>query len=100
MTTFIVIVLLIVVVGLVVAGALGIGLFSYGERARAKAEDRAPAILDSVFDGSDDVVYKVNMESVSYETAVLGAKERGYRLVAQSDDVEGGAAKTLIFERT
>lgn len=85
--------------GLLIAGFLGFGLFAYGEQARARAEKKAPAILDAAFDGRENVVYNINMESVSYETAVLGAKERGYRLLSQTDDTPEGFSKTLIFEK-
>lgn len=83
-----------------VAGLAGGGLFFWLERSRAKAEENAPAILDEAFDGSQDVVFKVNMETPSFETVVLGAKKRGYRLASQTNDTESGVAKTLIFERS
>jgi hypothetical protein len=44
-------------------------------------------------------VFKINMESPKYETVVLGAKARGYRLMNETDDTAGGEAKTLIFEK-
>ena len=58
----------------------------------------APSILDKAFIG-EDVVFKINMESPKYETVVLGAKARGYRLMNETDDTAGGEAKTLIFEK-
>lgn len=96
---FLIALVVLIVGGMMIAGFFGFGLFAYGEHARAKAEERAPAILDAAFDGRENVVYKVNMESVSFETAVLGAKERGYRLLSHTDDTPDGVAKTLIFER-
>lgn len=82
-----------------VGGVAAIWLFTHGEKTRAKAEARAPEILDVAFDGRDDVVFKVNLESPSFETVVLGAKKRGYALTSQTADTDDGVAKTLIFER-
>lgn len=94
---------LLIVVGVVIlpiVGSLfGGGLFFLGERTGRKAEENAPAILDEAFDGREDVVFKVNMETPSYETVVLGAKQRGYRLSSESNDTASGVAKTLIFEK-
>lgn len=96
---FLIFLVLALIVGAVLAGWLGFALFVGGERSRAKAEENAPAILDEAFDGRADVVFKVNMETPSFETVMLGAKERGYRLESQTNDTANGAAKTLIFER-
>ena len=96
---FLIVVVLALVAGAVLAGWLGFGLFVHGERARKRAEEDAPAILDAAFDGREDVVFKINMESPSFETVLLGAKKRGYRLTSQTDDTQSGSAKTLIFER-
>ena len=99
---FLIAVIVVVIVGFIamlcLAGWLGFGLFVYGNRAGAKAEANAPSILDKAFVG-DDVVFKINMESPKYETVVLGAKARGYRLCSESNDTANGSAKTLIFER-
>lgn len=65
---------------------------------RREAADNAPRILDEAFDGRDDVVVKVTMSSLPYETYVLGAKERGYRLASETSEGRYGL-KTLIFER-
>ena len=98
-----IILVLLIVIGVVVVpivgSLLGGGLFFWTERTRRKAEENAPTILDEAFDGRDDVVFKINMETPSYETVVLGAKERGYRLSSESNDTASGVAKTLIFER-
>lgn len=99
-TLVIVVVLFFVLGGALLAGAIGFGLFAYGEKARARAEKNAPTILDAAFDGRADVVFKVNLESPSFETVVLGAKERGYTLTSQTDDTPTGSAKTLIFEKS
>ncbi|NUU30834.1 hypothetical protein [Arthrobacter sp. C9C5] len=90
------------VVGLVfvygVAGWLGFGLYLSESKAHQKAEESAPAILDEAFVG-DDVVFKINPRSPKYETVVLGAKSRGYRLMNETQDTAGGSARTLIFEK-
>jgi len=97
---FLIFLILLMIAGAALAGWLGFGLFLHGERTRKKAEDNAPEILDAAFDGREDVVFKINMESPSYETVVLSAKRRGYRLASETNDTDSGVAKTLIFERT
>lgn len=89
----------LLVIGVCVAGWAAIGLIAHGGRTRKKAEERAPEILDAAFDGRPDVVFKVNLETPSYETVLLGAKARGYRLEHETDDAPNGMAKTLIFSR-
>lgn len=89
----------LVLLGLVFAGVAGGGLFAWGERSRRRAEERAPQILDAAFDGRRDVVFKVNLESPSYETVILGARQRGYRLTSETTDSPSGEAKTLIFRK-
>jgi hypothetical protein len=81
-----------------IAGWLGFGLFLSESKAQKKAEENSPAILDEAFVG-DDVVFKINPRSPKYETVVLGARARGYRLINETQDVIGASAKTLIFER-
>lgn len=80
------------------AGWLGFALFVAGARSQKKAEENSPAIMDKAFIG-EDVVFKINMESPRYETVVLGAKARGYRLANETNDTASGEAKTLIFEK-
>lgn len=94
-----VILIVLIVGGLIFAAWAGFGLFLYGERARKRAETKSPQILDIAFDGSQSVVFKINMESPSYETVVLGGRERGYELAHETNDTASGVAKTLIFER-
>lgn len=92
--------LIAVVVGfLLFAGVIGYFSFAEGERAREKAEANADAFLADTFDGRPDVIVTINMRTPSYETVVLGAKERGYRLVHESTVVESLDVKRLIFER-
>lgn len=95
-------VVLVIFGGLILAGIgafAGGGIFFWMERSRKKAEENAPAILNAAFDGGEDVVFKVNMETPSYETVVLGAKQRGYRFSSETNDSQSGSAKTLIFEK-
>ncbi|WP_284752637.1 hypothetical protein [Arthrobacter sp. efr-133-R2A-120] len=80
------------------AGWLGFALFIAGDRSQKRAEANAPAILDKAFVG-DDVVFKINQESPRYETVVLGAKARGYRLANETNNTASGDVKTLIFEK-
>jgi hypothetical protein len=81
-----------------VAGWLGLGLFISDSNKQKKAEEDAPSILDKAFIG-DDVVFKINSVSPKYETVVLGAKARGYRLMNETNQTASGSAKTLIFEK-
>ncbi|MGO2360654.1 MAG: hypothetical protein ACTH6N_05935 [Brachybacterium tyrofermentans] len=88
---------LAIIAGVCLAGWLAIALIIGTSRAQKKALANAPAILDEAFDGQDDVVFKINMESLPFEDVVLGAKKRGYKLASQSKDTEH--SQTLIFER-
>lgn len=81
------------------AGWLAIALISYSSRARKKAEANAPSILDAAFAGQDDVVFKINWESPSYETVLIGAKQRGYTLWKETSETTDASIKTLIFQR-
>jgi len=76
---------------IVLGGALLVG------KGQKKSEANAEAILDAAFDGSPDVTFKINMQSVKYETVIVGAKRRGYRLVHQAENQYG--PHTLIFEK-
>lgn len=96
---FLIAVVVLLVLGAVIAGAAGLGLFAWGERTRAKAERDAPRFLDSWFDGRETVVVKINLETPSFETAVAGAADRGYDLTATTNNTEDGTAKTLVFTR-
>lgn len=92
-----VVLVVLVLGGLLVAGWAGFGLFAYGQRARKRAEAKAPQTLDAAFDGRDSVVFKVNLESPSWETVIAGARERGYELVQDRRDTD--VSHTLMFER-
>lgn len=67
------------------------------DRDQSRAEGNAATILDAAFDGRQDVTFTVHMRTLKYETVVLGAKQRGYRLVHQAENQYG--PHTLIFEK-
>lgn len=91
---------MIVFILLLLAGLGLLGFFILGStgRSQAKAEQNAEQLLDEAFDGRSDVVFKVNMASLKYETVVLGAKKRGYKLVHTETNQYG--PHTLMFEKT
>ncbi|WP_427129321.1 hypothetical protein [Pseudarthrobacter sp. S9] len=95
-------IVVVFIVGLIVlyglGGMLAFGMVFAGDKSKKKAEANAPAILDKAFVG-EDVVFKINMESPKYETVVLGAKARGYRLMNETNNTASGDVKTLIFEK-
>lgn len=92
-------------IALIVIGVLALmtfGIFGFAmlfkiERDQKKAEDNSDSALDSLFDGRPDVTFKGHMGSMKFETVMLGAKDRGYRLASQGGDTNG--AFTLIFEK-
>lgn len=88
--------LLLLIFGFIAFGVFGIIVLFRLESAQKKAEKNADALLDAAFDGSPDVTYQTNLRSLKFDTVVLGAKSRGYKLVHQ-----GGSenSKTLIFEK-
>lgn len=71
------------------------GLFKV-DHDQKKAEANAKQILDATFDGRPDVTFTPHMRTLKYETVVLGAKERGYKLTHQA----GNQYSTLVFEKT
>lgn len=95
---FLIAVVVIVILMFGIAGWVAIALIAGDSKGHRKAEENAPSILDAAFVGND-VVFKVHPRSPKYETVVLGAKARGYRLVNETLDSSGGSAKTLIFEK-
>lgn len=91
----------LIVLGLVFAVIVVVVIFGgvlKTESTQAKAERNADALLDAEFDGRPDVVFKINMVGLKFETVVLGAKQRGYKLVSQAENQYGPS--TLIFEKT
>jgi hypothetical protein len=94
---FFVLLVLLVIAGMVFTGMAAFGLSGYTDHLAKKAEAHSPQILDAAFDGRADVVFKVNLESMRYETVMLGARDRGYVLANETIDAPG--AKTLIFTK-
>lgn len=90
----------LVVLGLLVVGGfvaivfIGLGKVEHDQR---KAERNAEASLDALFDGTPDVTFIGHMRTMKFQTVVLGAKKRGYKLAHQAGDP--GGAFTLIFEK-
>lgn len=97
-----VVLVVLVVVGLIVIAALALPLalasLRKDEKARDAAAADAPALLDATFDGRPDVVFKVTARTLPYEAVVLGAKDRGYRLLSQADD-QATRTQTLVFTK-
>lgn len=83
--------------GVALFGFFGILFLIWVNRGQQKSESNAEQILDAAFDGRPDVTFTVNMRTVKYETAVIGAKQRGYKLVHQAENQYG--PHTLIFEK-
>ena len=94
------ILLLFIFGGLIFAGVVVFmvfgGLFA-AESDQKKAEKDSASILDAAFDGRSDVTFTINMRSLKYETVILGAKERGYKLTHQAENQYG--PHTLMFEK-
>lgn len=86
---------LLVLAGLALFGAFGFMLLGAVNRGQQKSEKDATQILDNAFDGRPDVTFTINMQTLKYETVVLGAKQRGYKLVHQAENKYG--PHTLIF---
>ncbi len=90
-------------IAIVVIAVMGFGIFGFlilgkVSRDQSKAEANAGLALDALFDGRPDVTFSGHMRSMKYETVILGAKQRGYKLATQAGDPKG--AFTLIFEKT
>ncbi|MDQ0826259.1 flagellar basal body-associated protein FliL [Arthrobacter sp. B2I5] len=95
---FIIFMVIVFILMFCAAGCIGFALFLSGEKSKKKAEANAPEILDKAFVG-EDVAFKINDASPKYETVVLGAKARRYRLANETRDTASGSSKTLIFEK-
>ena len=87
----------IVLIGLALFGVFGFLILRSVNKGQKKSESNATQILDDAFDGSPDVTFKINMQTLKYENVILGAKERGYKLVHQADNQYG--PHTLILEK-
>lgn len=60
-----------------------------------KAERNAVQILDTTFNGRPNVTFTPHMRTLKYETVIIGAQERGYKLTHQTGSQYG----PLIFEK-
>jgi hypothetical protein len=90
---------LFIFVGLLVGAVVivvFVGLFKL-EGDQAKAEKNATQILDQTFDGRSDVSFELNMRTLKYDTLVIGAKERGYKVASQALNQYG--AGMILFEK-
>lgn len=90
-------VLLVLFIALAALGVLGFFVLGGVGRARRKAEADSEHILDAAFDGTPDVTFTVNMTTLSPETVVAGARERGYEMTNQLSNQYGPTA--LMFRR-
>lgn len=90
-------VLLIIVALVALFGWFAIFVLRSVNKGQKKSEANAEQILDAAFNGSPDVTFKINMQTVKYETVIIGAKKRGYKLIHQADNQYG--PHTLIFEK-
>ena len=91
---FLVLLVLVLIAGF---GWLMLGGVALVNKGQKKAEANSKQILDEAFDGSPNVTFKIHMQSVKYETVIIGAKARGYKLMHQADNQYG--PHTLIFEK-
>jgi len=93
-------ILLLLIVGALIFGGVVVFMVFGGlikvENDQNKAEKNADQILDAAFDRRSDVTFTTHMRTLKYETVILGAKARGYRLTHQSAQPYGA----LIFEKT
>lgn len=87
----------LILLGLMMFGFFGFLVLAGVNRGQKKSEANAEQILDDAFDGTPHVTFKINMQTVKYETAIIGAQTRGYKLIHQADNQYG--PHTLIFEK-
>ncbi|MFA5901635.1 MAG: hypothetical protein WC829_21255 [Hyphomicrobium sp.] len=78
-------------------GLFGFLLLRSVSKGQKESEANSEQILNRTFNGSQDVTFKINAQSVKYETVIIGAKKRGYKLVHQAENQYG--PHTLIFEK-
>lgn len=89
-------VIVVLVVGVAALGFFGFLMLGGIERKQRKAEANAAQILDAEFDGRPDVSVNVTMVGLKYDTYVIGAKQRGYRLLS---DGRANGYGPVIFEK-
>ena len=66
-------------------------------KARKKALSEAPTILDSAFDGRDDVTFEVSDMTLPMPQVIAGASARGYRVRTQIAATK--TSSTVVFEK-
>lgn len=88
--------IVVLVLAFMAFGIFGFVVLLRMESKQKRAERNTDAILDETFDGRPDVAVKVHMQGLKYETYVIGAKQRGYRLATDGTTNGYGA---LIFEK-
>lgn len=89
-------VIVVLVVGVAALGFFGFLMLGGIERKQRKAEANAAQILDAEFDGRPDVSVNVTMVGLKYDTYVIGAKQRGYRLLS---DGRANGYGPVVFEK-
>lgn len=89
-------VIVVLVVGVAALGVFGFLMLGGIERKQRKAEANAAQILDAEFDGRPDVSVNVTMVGLKYDTYVIGAKQRGYRLLS---DGRANGYGPVVFEK-
>lgn len=89
-------VIVVLVVGVAALGVFGFLMLGGIERKQRKAEANATQILDAEFDGRPDVSVNVTMVGLKYDTYVIGAKQRGYRLLS---DGRANGYGPVVFEK-
>jgi len=87
----------LLLIGLVLFGLFGFLVLRGVNKGQKNSEANAEQILNSAFNGSKEVVFKITAQSVKYETVILGARKRGYKLIHQAENQYG--PHTLIFEK-
>lgn len=70
------------------------------DREMGHARRANPAeILDEVFDGEQVVTFTTHRNTLTFETVVKGASERGYELTSQANVDQYGTVRDLVFTR-
>ncbi|WP_433584546.1 hypothetical protein [Microbacterium hydrocarbonoxydans] len=89
--------LLFGLLGLAAFGVFGFWTLFRLESDQKKAEANAEESLNALFDGTPDVTFSGGWRSMKYETVIVGAKKRGYKLAHQAGDPK--RTFTLMFEK-
>lgn len=89
--------ILLFVFALMALGVLGVAVIVSAGRQQKRAEGQAPELLDDLFDGDDQVVFRETYVSLSSDTVIAGAKSRGYRVADIS--TRDGNLSTIVFEK-